>query len=560
MLALHVLDLIWMGLEQGLAMVWATLWALALGFMLSGAVQAFVSRQEMRDLLGDRRPLALLRATAFGAASSSCSYAASAMAKSIFAKGADFVAAMVFMFASTNLVIELGIVLAVLIGWQFTASEFFGGLLMIALFVLVARVTLPNSLVERARERLNRSEGQPGMDLTASCAVGANAAVTEAADAEIPWRERLRSRQAWSDAAGYAAADLTMLRKELAIGFVVAGFLAALVPSAFWQALFLTGHGFWSSLENALLGPFIAMISFVCSVGNVPLAAALWKGGISFGGVVSFIFADLISFPLLLIYQRFYGTRLTLRMLGSFWLVMSAAGLITQYAFAGLHILPTARPRVIVTHAFAWNYTTWLDLVAIVLLFAVFWEAHRRRTSHTEGKYATDPVCGMQVDIPIAPATATIAGHTYYFCSDRCRDRFVKNPEPFLASGPAAMDKTTASPATDPVCGMTVDPATAAADLIHEGDTYYFCSTSCRDRFAENPESFLASGPVGMNKASSPPATDPVCGMTVDPATAAAALTRGGDTYYFCSTGCAAEFEKRGLATPQGIGAPRGSK
>ncbi|MHB8313706.1 MAG: permease, partial [Candidatus Dormibacteria bacterium] len=239
------------------------------------------------------------------------------MAKSIFAKGADFVAAMVFMFASTNLVIELGIVLAVLIGWQFTASEFFGGLLMIALFVLVARVTLPASLVERARERLNQGGGQAGIDLTAACAVGANAAATSAPDAEIPWRERLRSRQAWSDAAGYAAADLTMLRKELAIGFIVAGFLAALVPAAFWQALFLTGHGFWSSLENALLGPFIAMISFVCSVGNVPLAAALWKGGISFGGVVSFIFADLISFPLLLIYRRFYGTRLTLRMLGS---------------------------------------------------------------------------------------------------------------------------------------------------------------------------------------------------------------------------------------------------
>ncbi len=560
MLPLHVLSLIWAGLEQGLAMLWATLWALALGFLLSGAIQAFVSRQEMRDLLGDRRPLALLRATGFGAASSSCSYAASAMAKSIFAKGADFVAAMVFMFASTNLVIELGIVLAVLIGWQFTASEFFGGLLMIALFVLVARVTLPASLVERARERLNQGGGQAGIDLTAACAVGANAAATSAPDAEIPWRERLRSRQAWSDAAGYAAADLTMLRKELAIGFIVAGFLAALVPAAFWQALFLTGHGFWSSLENTLLGPFIAMISFVCSVGNVPLAAALWKGGISFGGVVSFIFADLISFPLLLIYRRFYGTRLTLRMLGSFWLVMSAAGLITQYVFAGLHILPTARPRVIVSDAFAWNYTTWLDLVAVVLLATVFWEAHRRRSSHAEGKYATDPVCGMQVDIHIAPATATVGGRSYYFCSDRCRDRFAKNPEPFLVSGPAATDGITSSPATDPVCGLTVDPATAAATLARDDLSYYFCSTGCRDGFAKNPESFLASGPTGMEQGPSLSATDPVCGMTVDPAAAAATLTRGDHTYYFCSTGCAGEFEKRWLATPAGIDAPGGSK
>jgi YHS domain-containing protein/uncharacterized membrane protein YraQ (UPF0718 family) len=479
MLALRVLELIWSGLEQGLSMVWATLWALALGFLLSGAVQAFVSRREMRDLLGDRSPLSLLRATGFGAASSSCSYAASAMAKSIFAKGADFVAAMVFMFASTNLVIELGIVLAVLIGWQFTASEFFGGLLMIALFAVVARVTLPTSLVERARARLNQGVMQPQADLDAACAVGVNAATIAAADSTIPWRQRLRSRQAWSDAAGYAAADITMLKKELVIGFLVAGFLAALVPAAFWQALFLTGHGFWSSLENAILGPFIAMISFVCSVGNVPLAAALWKGGISFGGVVSFIFADLISFPILLIYRRFYGTRLTLRMLGSFWLVMSAAGLTTQYVFAALHLLPTARPRVIVSHAFAWNYTSWLDLVAVILLATAFWEARRRRRSNAEGKYATDPVCGMQVEVAIAPATAVAFGHDHYFCSDRCRERFVKDPEAFLAFGPAAMPSASPPAAIDPVCGMSVDPAAPAATLSIGNHTYYFCSSGC---------------------------------------------------------------------------------
>ena len=487
-------------------MVWATLWALGLGFLLSGAIQSFVSRREMRSLLGDRSPLSLLRATGFGAASSSCSYAASAMAKSIFAKGADFVAAMVFMFASTNLVIELGIVLAVLIGWQFTASEFLGGLLMIALFVLLARVAIPDSLVEQARARLTQS----GVDLTAgsgaACAVGVNADTTKgAATPDLPWRDRLRSRQAWSDAAGYAAADLTMLKKELAIGFLVAGFLAALVPTAFWQAVFISGHGFLSSLENAALGPFIAMISFVCSVGNVPLAAALWKGGISFGGVVSFIFADLLSFPLLLIYRKFYGTRLTLRILGSFWLVMSTAGLATEVVFSWFHILPTTRPTVIVSNAFAWNYTTWLDIVTLVLLAAAFWESHRRQVSNEQGQFATDPVCGMQVDVAMAPATTVFAGRPYYFCSDRCEVRFAADPTHFSVSGPAGVAQPEPATALDPVCGMTVDPEKAAASMAADGKTHYFCSLGCRDRFAADPHPFLPPGPVGVNPAKGRP-------------------------------------------------------
>ncbi|MHB1626464.1 MAG: permease, partial [Candidatus Dormibacteria bacterium] len=534
---MRVLELIWAGLEQGLAMVWATLWALGLGFLLSGAIQSFVSRREMRSLLGDRSPLSLLRATGFGAASSSCSYAASAMAKSIFAKGADFVAAMVFMFASTNLVIELGIVLAVLIGWQFTASEFLGGLLMIALFVLVARVAIPDSLVEQARARLT----QGGVDATAgsdpACAVGVNADTTEPAKPDTPWRDRLRSRQAWSDAAGYAAADLTMLKKELAIGFLVAGFLSALVPTAFWQAIFISGHGFLSSLENAAIGPFIAMISFVCSVGNVPLAAALWKGGISFGGVVSFIFADLLSFPLLLIYRKFYGTRLTLRMLGSFWLVMSTAGLVTEVVFSWFHILPTTRPTVIVSNAFAWNYTTWLDIVALVLLAAAFWESHRRRVSNEQGQFTTDPVCGMQVDIAMAPATATFAGRRYYFCSDRCKERFIADPTHFFASGPVGMTQPEPATALDPVCGMTVKPENAAASMATDGKTYYFCSLGCRDRFAADPHPFLASGPVGMAQPEPATALDPVCGMTVKPENAAASMATDGKTYYCCSLG-----------------------
>ncbi len=550
MLALQVLQSVGAGLREALAMVWETLWALTLGFILSGGVQAFVSRREMSSALGRPGLLSLTRAAGFGAASSSCSYAASAMAKSLFAKGADFVAAMVFMFASTNLVIELGVVLAVLIGWQFTASEFVGGLLMIALLALVARVLFPRQLVERARSRLN---GSPALDEE-----GATYAAPHPTPdpLEAGWRARMRTRQGWSDAAGYAAADLTMLRRELAIGFLVAGFLAALVPSSAWQALFLTGHGFWSSLENAVIGPFIAIISFVCSVGNVPLAAALWKGGISFGGVVSFVFADLISMPLLLIYRRFYGWRLALRMLLAFWVAMSASGLMVQYLFQAVGIPPPGRPTQLVTHAFAMNYTSALDLLALVALAAIFWEYRRRRAAGGSAGYAIDPICGMQVEIANAPATLVLHGRAIYFCSERCRDRMADETSSPAQGGKAMPDAVPqggdALPTVDPVCGMEVDPHHAVATLTHEGATYHFCALSCRDRFAAEPGRFLRPRPASERVA------DPVCGMEIDAATAAASFQLAGLTHYFCSEACSAEFQRR-LAAAAGPSASGGA-
>src|SRR2546421_3177320 len=328
---MHVLIDVAHSLREAFFMFWVTLWALILGFGLSGAVQAFVSRSEMERGLGRRGPREIGRATLFGAASSSCSYAASAMAKTLFQRGADFVSSMVFMFASTNLVIELGIVLWVLMGWQFALAEFVGGAIMIVLFVLLARVALRRRETEAARARL----GGDGHEHGAGASRGS-------------WRERLTSPAGWADPASYTFADAKMLRKEMAAGYVVAGFLAVLVPVSVWNDVFLTGHGFWTSLQNVIVGPFIAIISFVCSVGNVPLAAALWHGGISFGGVISFIFADLITVPLLLIYRKYYGGRLTLRLLVWFWAVMAAAGVIVEGLFSVAGIIPTTRPRQIV--------------------------------------------------------------------------------------------------------------------------------------------------------------------------------------------------------------------
>jgi uncharacterized protein len=336
---LAVSALTWAGrsLREGFFMFWETLWPLVLGFGLSGAVQAFVPREQMERVMGNHRPAAVARASGLGMVSSSCSYAATAMAKSLFQKGADFVTAMVFMFASTNLVVELGIVLVILMGWQFAAAEFIGGPIMIILLALLGGIIVHRRLTDPARERLAR--GRAAGDHDHQAMVG----VSEQRQADLeaqPWSQKLTSKTAWADAASYTMADLTMLRRELVIVYVVAGLLTVLVPNHVWNAVFVHGHGVWTSIENVVVGPFIAVISFVCSVGNVPLAAALWKGGISFGGVISFVFADLITFPLLLIYRKYYGTALTVRLLVLFWAVMAAAGLIVQGLFSVTGLIP----------------------------------------------------------------------------------------------------------------------------------------------------------------------------------------------------------------------------
>ena len=421
------LDAIGRSLREGFFMFWETLWPLILGFGLSGAVQAFVSRESIEARLGDHRPAAVARASGYGMVSSSCSYAATAMSKSLFVKGADFVAVTVFMFASTNLVLELGLVLIVLMGWQFAVSEFVGGFIMIVLLTLAGGLWLRGRLVVRARERLAADAGHGHR----------HGPPEDSGLQHEPWAKRLRSAGGWSDAATYTMADLTMLRKELLIGYTVAGFLAVVVPNSLWNAVFLQGHGFWTSLENVIVGPFIAIISFVCSIGNVPLAAALWKGGISFGGVVSFIFADLITFPLLLIYRRYYGTRLMLRMLVIFWGVMSAAGLITEGIFDVAGMIPTTRPTQVAPAHFSWNYTTYLNIVFLVLFAALYWAYRNRNRLGGGAGYALDPVCGMQVETANAPASVVFHRSRFYFCSDHCRGRFETNPERFAArSGP----------------------------------------------------------------------------------------------------------------------------
>jgi uncharacterized membrane protein YraQ (UPF0718 family)/YHS domain-containing protein len=401
-------DTVWDSLDEGFFMFWQTLWALVLGFVLSGAVQAFVSRRAMVRTMGDHRPASIARASLFGMASSSCSYAASALARSLFDRGADFTAAIVFMVASTNLVVELGLVMWLLLGWQFAVAEFLGGAIMIALLsAILPRVARQELVQEQRAQRHEESidESQPDVALAA----------------------RLRDPVRRRAAARYTLADISMLRREIVIGFVVAGFLAVGVPTAVWTHVFVTGHGALTSVENAIVGPIVAFASFVCSIGNVPLGAALWQRGVSFGGVIAFIFADLLSLPLVLIYRKLYGARLTVRLVAVMWFVMSVAGLLTELIMRAAGGIPGRPMHLIAPERFAWDHTTVLNIIAALLLFAVIRAARRPETAHVSA-YSIDPVCGMQVEKAHAPATY-VADDVTYFCSERCKDHYVKNLE-----------------------------------------------------------------------------------------------------------------------------------
>ncbi len=403
---------IWAGLQEGGWMFFDTFWALILGFILSGMVQAFISRDQMKATLGDHRPATVVKASIFGIVSSSCSYAASALAKSLISKGADFTASMVFMFASTNLVIELGFVMWILIGWQFAVAEFVGGAIMIVLIAVLLPRVIPRNLLSTASENLDDSAMNP---------VATGSPVS-----------RFKSRRGWGDAAGFTIGDFTMLRKELVIGFVVAGLASSLVSVSFWQKLFLSGHGFWSALENAVIGPFLAFISFVCSVGNVPLAAALWHGGITFGGVIAFIFADLLALPLVLIYRKYYGAKLALRLSILFWFIMSLSGLITEGLFILIKLIPKGQIHKMPMRHFGANSTTLLNFFALIAILIIYWLYRTRDKNGGSIEFAKDLVCGMQVRIADAPAQAELNGQMYYFCMPGCRDQFMADSSKFL--------------------------------------------------------------------------------------------------------------------------------
>jgi len=344
------------------SMTWEILWALVLGFGLSAIVQALVRRSTVVRLLGDDRPRTLAVAAGFGAASSSCSYAAVALARSLFRKGASFTAAMAFEIASTNLVVELGVILALLIGWQFTLAEFVGGPIMIVVLALLFRLVLRQRLLDGARVQSDRGlagsmEGHAAMDMTIQ------------GEGSL-WR-RLRSRQAFTTVSHIFVMEWAAVIRDIVIGLLIAGAVAAWVPDSFWAHLFFTGHPVLSRFWGPLIGPVVSLLSFVCSIGNVPLAAVLWNGGISFGGVVAFIFADLIILPILVIYRKYYGTPMMLLILASFYATMVIAGYAVELIFGGLGLIPAGRHARVMEASIQWNYTTVLNIIFLLVAAAL---------------------------------------------------------------------------------------------------------------------------------------------------------------------------------------------
>jgi uncharacterized membrane protein YraQ (UPF0718 family) len=344
-------------LMMSFTMAWEILWALILGFWLSAVIQAVVSKEEMTRLLPDDSPRTINVACGLGAASSSCSYAAVALARSMFRKGANFTAAMAFQFASTNLVLELGILLAVLMGWQFTLAEFTGGPLMIAIMVLLFKAFITPKIVEAARQQADkglqgRMEGHAAMDMSLH-------------EGSI-W-QRMTSQRGRTAISHFFVMDWASLWMDIGGGLLIAGALAAWVPKHFWQAFFFQGHPILTKLWGPLVGPIVAIISFVCSIGNVPLAAVLWNGGISFGGVVAFLFADLIVLPILDIYRKYYGIKISLLLLVIFYASMATAALVVEFVFGALHLIPEQRKAQIVEESVRWNYTTILNIVFLLV-------------------------------------------------------------------------------------------------------------------------------------------------------------------------------------------------
>src|SRR5947207_9094176 len=392
-------------------------------------VQTVVSKRAVASALGRPDLKGLMLARGLGAASSSCSYAAVAVARALFRRGASFVNAIIFEFASTNLVFELGLVLLILLGWQFVAAEFAGGLLMAVLLWILLKVTLRQRMVDEAMRQADRGvfgsthEAHGEMDIS----------ITDG-----PFLSRLFSPRAFTAISHSFYMDLHALYADLGLGFLIAGALAAWVPESFWQAFFLTDHPTLNEFWGPLIGPVISMLSFVCSVGNIPLAAVLWNGGISFGGVISFIFADLIILPILNIYRKYYGRRMSLYLLAVSYAATALAGFLVGAAFQLLGLAPTNHQVTVFETQPTWNYTTFLDLAFLLLMAVLAWRfvttggiemlrAHARRPQ-PGAQLVRDPVCGMSIDPASATQRAEFGGATYYFCSAGCRSGFEGDP------------------------------------------------------------------------------------------------------------------------------------
>ncbi|WP_336134438.1 permease [Natronomonas amylolytica] len=445
-------------LRIGVGFLWTAAWAIIVGLVVTSLVQVYVSKERMADLLGDGDMTGLARATAFGAASSGCSFGAVAIGKGLFKKGAHAVNFMAFMFASTNLVFELGLMILILLGWEFLLAELLGGLVLIVVMAGVVHLTLPESRFEEVRRTLNERDSEAGITEDPTCGMeGKDEYTVTTDDGETlkfcsegcmetylqqtasggGWREELRSWGGWYKVANQFRKEWSMIYKDIVAGFLISGFVIVFIPQWVWNALFLQGDGVLVTAENAVMGVAIAVISFVGSMGNVPFAVALWSGGVSFAGIIAFVYADLVTVPVLNIYRKYYGWAVMLYLLGVFFVTMAFAGFLMELLFDALGIVPNLAGGQTATEKtyFKLDYTFYLNL--IVFAFVGFLAYVYRRGLGAPGEYR-DPVCGMRTDDD--GPSATYDGETYYFCADACRRAFEDSPESFADTSPRIHD------------------------------------------------------------------------------------------------------------------------
>ncbi|MFC4246027.1 permease [Natribaculum luteum] len=438
----------------GVGFLWTAAWAIIMGLVITSLVQVYVSKERMARVLGEGDVSGVAKATLFGAASSGCSFGAVAIGKGLFKKGAHVVNVLAFMFASTNLIVELGLMILILLGWEFLVAELFGGIILIAVMALIVHLTLPETLFDEVREELSQRDHDQGIteDPTCGmegkdeyslvtdggetlkfCSAGCLETYEQAVSGSGSWRDELLSWGGWYKLGNQYRKEWSMIWKDVVAGFLISGFVIVFVPQRVWNTLFLQGDGLLVSAENAVMGVAIAVISFVGSIGNVPFAVALWGGGVSFAGVIAFVYADLITIPVLNVYRKYYGWTVMLYILGVFFVTMAFTGFLMEQLFSVLDIVPNLAGGQTATEQtyFERDYRFYLNLIAFALsgfLLYVY-----RRGLGAPGQYR-DPVCGMRADE--SGPSATHDGETYYFCSNQCKRSFEKNPTAFSHAHP----------------------------------------------------------------------------------------------------------------------------
>ncbi|QDP41082.1 permease [Radiobacillus deserti] len=342
---------------------WKAGWAFVLGYLISSIIQAFVPKEKMVHYMGMANMKSVGISTFFGAISSSCSFAALAAGKSLFKKGASFIPTLAFLFASTNLVIELGILIYIFLGWQFVIAELIGGFVLILVTWGLVKLTYPRKLVEEARERVNEDHMEESFD----------------------WKKKIRTKEGWLQVGHEFVMNWQMVWKEIVIGFTIAGMMATFVSDDTWKMFFLVDQSssFIQILENAVIGPIVAMLTFIGSMGNIPIATILASSGVAFAGIMAFIYSDLVVPPIIAVHKKYYGMKTALYIAGVFYLSIVLTSLGMHYVFTGLGIVPDSAKQIMSESPFQLDYTFWLNVVFLfVAVFAIYLNQLFKKRSH----------------------------------------------------------------------------------------------------------------------------------------------------------------------------------